>query len=553
LNLCVSHNVAIPGYTTLQTCVSNVYNYENNRVIRAYVRHTSKKERSHVLSLLDKTDNFHHIISIKQDMKSFKTHDLWSEIDKQDVLKPIFEIARSVVSKLSIPSTTIDYYANLIHYYDAAGLKQLNAKAAGLYLLCYTYTRYQMLNDNLLEAFKKRTSDYLNKAKEYAKAQSLKALDMTKAARENICSLLIAIDRDPHPTYVLKNTIYEHVPKDELLIAAKLLANEHLNKDFLFWQYVDSEKDSIKLNLRKLFLKIDFLVTNHNALRDVVNYVKKHLENDTFGINNSSEGANNPLKLFKELFPSHYYEYVIVGSEDNEKIIHNRCEFLLYMQMISQLGANKLTLKYSIKHKKVEDEIFADKKWKKEKKTILKKLNYSKLLDPIKRTLDTKCKGLTALYKNVNEAIKNGENTYVKIKKNKKGEDVWRLSPIEALIDPNESLFAELEQRSIVDVIRFVNQKTGFAKLFFDPMLPKGSKGVVDIDAITAVVLAHAMRVSSKQMSDISDLNASALFAAEASHMRVDTIVPAIDKINNEIAKLPIYKEWYINSIYMEA
>ena len=544
LNSCVKYKVAIPGYTTLQDVVSNVWNHENKRVRTSYIRHTTSPQRAMVLSLLDKTDDLHHIISIKQDMKGFKTHDLWSELEKQEVLKPIFEIAKLVIPKLSLPMTTIEYYASLIHYYSGPGLKQLNLEAIGLYLLCYTFTRYQMLNDNLLDAFKKRTSDYKSKAKDYADTQSLKYMEMIKNTRERVSQLLIAINNDPHPVHMLKGDIYTYIQKDELLIAAKLLVDENLNQDILFWKYIDSEENSIKLNLRQLFLKIDFIVTNHDALRDAVNYVKKHLEDGTFGTDNS-------VDIFKTLFAKHYHEYVIShDSSDNnkEKIIHNRCEFLLYMQMMYHLSTNKLTLAYSIKHKKIEDELFSDKKWKKGKKVILKNLDYSKLLDPIKTTLNTKNRELTALYKTVNHAIENGQNEFVIIKKNKKGEDTWSLSPIEPLKDPNDSLFANVEQRSIVDIIKFVNQKTKFCHVF-DPILPRASKGTPDHDVITAVAFANAIRVGAKKMSDISDLNTSAMLTAEASCVRVDTITSAIDKINNEIAKLPIYKEWYINSI----
>jgi hypothetical protein len=148
----------------------------------------------------------------------------------------------------------------------------------------------------------------------------------------------------------------------------------------------------------------------------------------------------------------------------------------------------------------------------------------------------------------VNNTIKNGDNIFVKTLKNKKGEEIWRLSPIETLIDPNDSLFAELQQRSIVDIIKFVNQKTEFGRSF-DPILPKSSKGTSAVDTITAVALANAIRVGARKMADISDLNISSLLTAEASYIRVDTLTSAIDIINNEVAKLPIYKEWYINSI----
>ena len=50
-------------------------------------------------------------------------------------------------------------------------------------------------------------------------------------------------------------------------------------------------------------------------------------------------------------------------------------------------------------------------------------------------------------------------------------------------------------------------------------------------------------------MASISDLHESELVSAEASYLRLETLLPAIDNINNAIAKFPIYKEWYIDSI----
>lgn len=76
LNSLVKNRIAIPGYTTLQDIISSVWNYENKRITQSYLRYTNKDQRKKIFSLLDKTDEYHRIISIKQDMKGFKTHDL---------------------------------------------------------------------------------------------------------------------------------------------------------------------------------------------------------------------------------------------------------------------------------------------------------------------------------------------------------------------------------------------------------------------------------------------------------------------------------------------
>lgn len=540
LNICIAHKVAIPGYTTIQDVVSITWNLEHKRVVNLYVRYTTLHERKIILSLLDKTNHLHHIVSIKHDLKSFGTHDLRNEIAKQEILKPIFEIAKLVLPKLALPVTTVQYYASLVHYYSGPGLKQLSPQLVGLYLLAYVYTRYQILNDNLLEAFKKRTMDFQNDAKDYATLETSKYIDKIKETRAQISKLLVAIDGDPHPTHISKEMIYSYIPKPELLVAALLLIDDNLDKDLLFWKYIDDSGESIKINLRKLFLNIDFVVRNHSGLRDAVIYMKEYLESHL-----SAQHLFDDLAPLKALFAKEYHKYVF-GS--NGQPIYNRCEFLLYIQMVYHMSTNKLTLEYSIKHKQVEDELIQEKRWKKDKSSILHKLQSSKLLTPIKVILKEKQNELSILYQKVNKSISDGTNTHIKIKKDANGKDTWRLSPIEKCSDPNDSFFAQMDQKSIIDVIRFVNQKLDFGMLF-EPILPKSSQSSKDISVIMAIALANAMRISTRKMSSISDLTLTTLLTTENTFMHAGAIMAVVDRINNEVAKLPIYKKWYINSI----
>ena len=67
---------------------------------------------------------------------------------------------------------------------------------------------------------------------------------------------------------------------------------------------------------------------------------------------------------------------------------------------------------------------------------------------------------------------------------------------------------------------------------------------------IIAVTLANAIRVGSRKMADISDLNESSLLSTEAAYFRDETLIAAVDMINKAASKLPIYKQWYINNKY---
>lgn len=534
LDLFTKHKVAIPSYSTIQRIISTVSNTEMQRVVEAYLRHTQKSERLTVASLIDKNDNFHSIVNIKKEIKTFNTHDLWQEIEKHQQLTPVFNIAKPVIPKLRLPTVTIHYYAGLIHYYNGVRLHQLNPDTAQIYLLCYGFTRYQMLNDNFLDALKKRTLEYKAKAVQYAKEHAVKYIDSIKKARKQASDLLIAIKNYPDRQQIPCSEIYKYIPEDELLTAAKLLVDENFDKEFLFWKYIDNAIDSIKLNVRKLFVTIDLEITHDDLFAEIVRHIKSELVASVFG--------NHPLPHhFKAWIGKNDAAYLI----DNNAIIPHRFEFLLYMRLVHHMATNKLTLKHSIKYKKLEDDLYQDSVWKKNKRTILQKIDYPKLNCAIKKTLKTKRQHLSALYQTVNQALLNGENEDIKINPQTQA---WRLRSLKLMDDPNDSLFVNFPQRSIVEVMQFVNKKTHFTKAF-EPILPKSKKGELVEEHIMAVVLANAIRMGARKMSGVCDLNESTLITAESAYIRQETLKAAIDIVNNAAEKLPIYKKWYINSI----
>lgn len=331
--------------------------------------------------------------------------------------------------------------------------------------------------------------------------------------------------------------MYKYVPQEEWEDVALSLVDEKFDEHRLFWKYIDSLDDSLKLSVRALFMVIDFSIMQDDPLNAVVAHVKKQLEAKTF--------TPTPFPTEVKEWPNKKESpYVLKDKE----IIHNRFEFLVYTKMVHALAGNKITLQHTVKYKSIEDEIIDPKTWEETKQPLLKKLNYPKLLQPMKRTLVEKRETLTSLYKVVNAAIESGKNQSVIIKRNKKGERVWRLRPIEAEPDSNESLFSKFRQNCIVEITKFVNEKTNFIK-DFESILPKGTQIHPTIDYISAVALANAIRMGVHKMASNSDLNESRLITTEANYFCVESLHAAIDTINNETAKIPIFKKWYIKSI----
>lgn len=488
------------------------------------------------MSLLDKTDDHHRIVSIKKDMKKFNTESIHEELEKHKLLQMVFIIAKHILPKLHLPDATIEYYAELINYYNGTRLKQLNPNVVALYLLCYSYSRFQHLNDTLLEAFKKRTLNYVEDGNEKANIETSKFVDTFESIRYKMHDLLMTIKNDTHKTHIKKEKLYQCIPESELEMTAQILINNKLDKDFLFWKYIDQSENSIKLNLRPLFINLDISIIRNDALSDVVLFMKDYIE---------SNKVKSIPKSFTKWISKDDLHYILKNNE----VAENRFEFMLYKNLAHHIVTNKLVLQYSIKHKEVEDNFMTLPKWKKDGKKLLKSLPYQKLqLSSPVALLDEKEHSLKLLYKQVNYDIQNGNNKEIILKPNDKRNIGWRLTPLEKNVEPNESLFLHFPKRSIVDIMRFVDHKTRYSQAL-ESILPRSIKTEKNPEATDAVILANAIRMGSRAMASVCDFSLNQLLLAENEHVRMETIVAATNIVNEKAQELEIFKRYNIHGL----
>jgi len=292
LHILNKHNVVIPKHTTLQSLVSQAWNQEQKHVLSLYLRHTTKDQRKTILALLDEAEEEAAILTMKADLRSFNTHDLWKEIEKYARLKSIFNMAKIVLEKLNFPLTTCQYYASLVHYYDRSHMQRIKPQKMGLYLLCYAFIRYPVVNDILIDAFKKRILGIQNKATEYINGQRLKHLEKIKEIHKQISAMMLMIDQSPSST-VSKRDMYQYIPEEEWQDAAFSLVDEKFDKQRLFWKYIDSLEDSIKLSIRVLFLALDFTIRQNDSLKTMEKNQKAPIEKTGLSEANSAYKTNS--------------------------------------------------------------------------------------------------------------------------------------------------------------------------------------------------------------------------------------------------------------------
>lgn len=114
LDLCIQEHIEIPKLTTLQTIVSDMWGQEQQRLRKLYKRYSLAPQRNQVLSLLEKNEKTHTIIDIRQEMKQFTMTEITKALAQHKIISPIFNLAKTVLPKLKLPSNTVRYYADLV-------------------------------------------------------------------------------------------------------------------------------------------------------------------------------------------------------------------------------------------------------------------------------------------------------------------------------------------------------------------------------------------------------------------------------------------------------
>jgi TnpA family transposase len=123
------------------------------------------------------------------------------------------------------------------------------------------------------------------------------------------------------------------------------------------------------------------------------------------------------------------------------------------------------------------------------------------------------------------------------------GKLTWRQPKAENDDEQQNALYEQLSFCDVTDVLRFVNQQTGFLSAF-SPLQPRYAKRVADENNLMAVIVAQAMNHGNLLMSRTSDIPYHVLETIYQQYLRLATLQAANDRLSNAIAELPIFPHY---------
>jgi hypothetical protein len=160
------HKIVRPGYTTLQTLISESLSAERQRLESLLAGVLDEAAKNALAQLLVRDDTLYELAALKQDAKDFGWRQMAREREKRAKLELLYRIAKALLPKLAISQQNLQYYADLAIFYTVYDLRRLKSEQAHLYLLCYAWQRYRQLTDNLVDASGYHMKQFEDESKE---------------------------------------------------------------------------------------------------------------------------------------------------------------------------------------------------------------------------------------------------------------------------------------------------------------------------------------------------------------------------------------------------
>jgi hypothetical protein len=525
-----------PGYTTLQTLISEALSTERRRLGELLERALDETAKHALAQLLRRDDTLSELAALKQDAKHFGWRQMSQEREKRARLQPLYRIAKTLLPTLAISQQNLHYYASLANFYTVYDLRRLKPRQTHLYLLCYTWLRYRQMTDNLVDALgyhMKQLEDEskVRANKHYATEHAQHQQETPQIGR----LLLLYVDDavvDATPFGDVRQRAFTILPRDALQVAGQRLSEKPASTLALRWQIVDELADRMRRHLRPLYSALDFSgVASNNPWLAALDWMKSVFAKQ-------QRLSQRPLAEWPATtLPKRLGPYLLAFDADGKPtgVNADRYEFWIYRQLRKRLKSGEIYLDDSLQHRCFTDELVSIK----EKEDILSQMDIPWLRQPIDTQIQVLSTELHEQWLTFNRELRQGKLKHLDYDSKTK-RLTWHRPKADKDAANQDSFYEQLSFCDIADVFRFVNEQCHFLSAL-KPLQPRYAKQAADQDSLMAVIIAQAMNHGNVVMAKTSDIPYHVMETTYQQYLRQASLQAANDRISNGIAALPIF------------
>jgi TnpA family transposase len=532
------YKVERPGYTTLQTVISQALVTERERLALLLSVALDETTTASLAELLVRDDTLSELAVLKQDARDFGWRQMARERDKRTRLEPLYLAAKALLPKLEISQQNLHHYASLANFYTVYDLRRMKPEQANLYLLCYVWQRYRQFTDNLVDAVGYHAKQTDDKTKELA---ALAFIDRQLARQQESprlgrLLLLYVDDTVPNatPFGTVRRRAFKIMPRDELKGAGERLSTKPPSQLALRWEAVDRLAANVRRHLRPLYEALEpASIDAENPWLAALAWMKSvFMKQQRLSQRPADECPEHTI-------PKRLRPYLLTFDRDGNAagVQADRYEFWVYRQIRKRLQSGELFVDDSHQHRHLSAELVsADRQ-----ALALEQLDIPWARRPLSDQLADLSAELQTQWLAFDRELREGLLTHLDYDEATATLTCHRLKAEDG--DEPEAFYEQLSYCDVADVLRFVNQECRFLSAL-TPLQPRYARQVADADSLLAVIAAQAMNHGNLLMSRTGDIPYHVLETAYQQYLRLATLQAANDRISNAIAELPIFPHY---------
>ncbi len=535
------HKIVRPGYTTLQTSISEALSSERSRLFGLIAEILDESTKNVIGQLITREDTLSGLAALKQDAKHFGYRQMILERKKHATLEPIYRMAKTHLPRFAISLQNLKYYASLANFYTIYDLRRLRPKEQTyLYLLCYAWLRYRQLTDNLTDS----AGYHMKQLEDEIKVMSNKRflLEQTRKQQETPQVgrlLLIYVDdgiSDDAPFGPIRQRAFTIMPRETLQLIGQRLSAKPPSKLALYWKIVDETAgEKVRRHLRPIYMILNFSSTkSDNPWIAALSWMKC-----TFS--KQQKLSQRPFTECPEgTVPQRLRPYLLAfDAAGHATGVHaNRYEYWVYRQIRKRLKSGEIFLDDSMQHRCLTDEFVS----LNEKAAVLSQLDIPWLRQPAEVQLKTLADELHYQAMAFDSELRQGKLKHLEYDIQKKTL-TWHRPKANNDKLRQERFYDQMAFCDVADVLRFVNEQCHFLSAL-TPLQPRYVKQAADQDSLMAVIIAQAMNHGNLTMAQTSDIPYHVLESTYQQYLRLASLQAANDRISNAIAELPIFPHY---------
>ena len=532
------YKVERPGYTTLQTVISQALVTERERLAQLLSTVLDEATTASLAELLVRDDTLSELAVLKQDARDFGWRQMARERDKRTRLEAPYQAAKALVPKLEISQQNVHHYASLANFYTVFDLRRMKPEQANLYLLCYVWQRYRQFTDNLVDAVGYHTKQVDDKSKELAGHAFIEQqLDrQQESPRLGRLLLLYVDDTVPNttPFGTVRRRAFKIMPRDELKGAGERLSTKPPSQLAMRWEAVDKLAARVRRHLRPLYEALEpASMEAENPWLAALTWMKSVFAKQ-------QRLSQRPVDECPEhTVPKRLRPYLLTFDGDGKPtgVQADRYEFWVYRQIRKRLQSGELFVDDSHQHRHLSAELVSPTR----QVEAFEELDIPWVRRPLAEQLAALCAELDTQWLAFDRELRAGQLTHLDYDavtatltcRRPKAEDD----------DEQGGFYEQLSFCDVADVLRFVNQECRFLSAL-TPLQPRYARQVADADSLLAVIAAQAMNHGNLLMARTGDIPYHVLETAYQQYLRLATLQAANDCISNAVAELPIFPHY---------